>query len=101
MIELIETDKGLELRPDDLEALAEARNIIEALESNLANGWETVDPAEIEALTDGTIISQEADRDDHGTLKKIGVVYWDANYAVTDTLDELKAGKTVIWQKGE
>ena len=46
MIELVKTANSLELRPDDLEALADARDLDEALESNLCNG------APVDALAD-------------------------------------------------
>ena len=97
MIELKKTESGLQLIPDDLEALAEARDIHEALESNLGNGWASIPPEDIGALTDGTIITDDWDMDDDGVMSCPGTVYWDANYAVTDTLAELREGRTVVW----
>lgn len=100
MIELQKTDQGLRLVPDDLEALQEAQSLDEALESNLCNGWTRIQPEQIGALTDGFLISDDWDEDDHGKVTRLGSVWWDADYAVTDTLAELKAGRTVIWRSG-
>jgi hypothetical protein len=97
MIDLKKTENGLQLIPDDLEALAEARDITEALETQLCNGWTTVDPSDIGALTDGTIITDDWDLDDDGEMNCPGTVYWDSNYAVTDTLEQLRKGETVVW----
>lgn len=101
MIELVKTANALELRPDDLETLADARDLDEALESNLCNGWRRVQPEECGAMTDGFLITDDWEDDDHGTLTHLGTVYWDANYMVTDTLDELREGKTVRWTASE
>lgn len=99
MIELRVTETHLELIPDDSEALEDASTLNEALEYHLANGWDIVDPSEVGALTDGTIISQEVQRNDDGEIQNIGTIYWDKQYETVDTLAELKAGKTVKWIK--
>lgn len=97
MITLRKTASGLVLEPDDLDSLQEAADLPEALESNLCNGWEVIAPEECGALTNGIIITDDYDRNDHGNLTHLGTVYWDANYAVRSALDELKAGRTVTF----
>jgi|DEB0MinimDraft_10_1074344.scaffolds.fasta_scaffold235938_1 hypothetical protein len=102
MLELIEHPASLELRPDPecLEELAECTDLWEALEHFLCNGWEIIAPEEVGALTDGLIISNDYSRDDLGNLDELGRVFWDADYAVTDTLAELQAGRSVRWVVG-
>ena len=102
MIELIKTDKGLTLVPVDLEALANAIDIHDALESNLCNGWRRILPTAAQAqrmalLTDCYLLTDDWEDDDQGTLTKLGRVYWDADYQVTDTLELLRKGETVTW----
>jgi hypothetical protein len=101
MVELIERESKLELRPDPgcAEDLADCRDLMDALEHHLCNGWDSIDPCECGALTDDRtwIITQEATRDDSGTLTGLGKVYWEANYAIEDALAELQAGRSVFW----
>lgn len=68
------------------------------LEWHLGNGWERLAPEEIGALTScEVILSEEADRDDHGNLTKVGRVYWHPNYMVEDLIDTiLEKGEIVL-----
>lgn len=99
MVELVKTPTHLEIKPTDIEALQEARDIHEALEHHLCNGWRSIEPEEIGALTEATIITDDYQEDDHGNLTQLGSVYWDSDYQVTDALDELRNGKTVRWDR--
>ena len=96
MIQLELLPKGLRLIPLDLEALADARDIYDALERQTCNGWEWVRPEECGALTDGDILTEDCTRDDRGKLTQLGRVYWDSEYQVQDTLEELRAGRPVV-----
>jgi hypothetical protein len=62
------------------------------IEWHLGNGWKYLDPMEIGALTDSLILTDEAERNDHGELVKLGDVYWFPDYAVTCELNEMLAG---------
>jgi len=85
--------------PEEKEDLADCKDIYEALEYQLCNGWERIAPEECGALTsdDTLIISEEGERDDDGTLTKLGKVYWDADYAVRCALEELQKGNEVTF----
>lgn len=100
MVKLKITSAGLELIPDDHEALQDENTLIDALETNLANGWSTIDPPDIGGLTEATIISDDVSFDDDGMITHLGDVYFDHDYQIRDTLEQLKAGKTVVWRKG-
>jgi hypothetical protein len=63
--------------------------LCDLLEDHLANGWEFIYPAEIGALTDSLLISDEAVRSDQGHLTELGTVYWFPDYAVRSELDDL------------
>lgn len=97
MVTLKKTKDNLLIYPDDLETLAECRDLSEAFESALCNGWEWIAPEEIGALTSGEIITDDSSRDDHGKLIAIGRVYWNAEYECLDTLADLQAGHAVSW----
>jgi hypothetical protein len=103
LVTLVETapdvhgDNQLILRPrpgagDDIR---ECRSLLDVLEHELCNGWETVDPADIGAMTDGEIISQEITRDDDGEITALGRVYWFADYQVVDPIATLLDGSPV------
>jgi hypothetical protein len=68
------------------------------LEDHMGGEWEFVLPEEVGALTDATIISKEAERDDNGELFKIGRVYAHMNYQVEDPIETWASGKDVIFQ---
>lgn len=97
MVTFRETDAGLEIIPDDPAELADARTLSDAFDSQLANGWSWIDPAEIGALTGGEIITAEDQRNDAGELVALGRVYWNSEYAIASTLERLQAGETVRW----
>lgn len=59
------------------------------IEPELSGVWEVIRPEEIGALTSSLILSDEAERDDHGRLIRVGRVYWNPDYAVTDEVEAL------------
>lgn len=61
----------------------------ELIEYQLGNGWEYVQPEEVGALTDGVLLTNDSQRDDHGKLLKIGRVFWDSNYQVRSAVRDL------------
>jgi hypothetical protein len=76
------------------------RALFEVCEHQLCNGWETVAPEEIGALTGCEfIITDDAQRDDHGKLLRLGSVYWNPNYAVEDEIDSLLSNGQIILQE--
>lgn len=69
------------------------------IEYQLGNGWETIAPEEIGALTDAIIISDECERDDHGDLIKCGRVYSNIDYyQVESDIDRLLRNGELIWK---
>ena len=96
------TDDGREEIADLLASgLDDHRIFFDLAEDFLANGWETIRPEEVGALTDATIISDDCERNDAGDIVKIGRVWWDANYAARSTVGELANGNTVVWPAGD
>ena len=97
------------VRPDGREEIAElaekteARGgindaVCEAFDYQLCNGWEWIDPAEVGALTDALILTDDADRDDHGKLVACGRVYSNIDrYQVDNDLVVLRDRGEVIW----
>lgn len=101
VLELTETPRELVItvREGCADALDDCESIEDALEHQLCNGWSRIAPEECGALTDGLIITREDERNDHGELVKLGTVYWNANYQVTDALEELKAKGRVTFTR--
>lgn len=62
---------------------------LELIEYQLCNGWETIKPEECGALTDGLILTDDAERNDDGDLIALGRVYWDSQSAVKSAAREL------------
>ena len=73
----------------------------EALESLIENGWDYVQPSEIGALTDSTILSDEAERNDYGDLQSVGRIFWDADYMVENPLDAMRTKEGHLYAKVE
>ena len=68
---------------------------LDLIEYQLCNGWETIQPEECGALTDGLLVTDDAQRDDDGKLTALGRVYWDERYAIRSAAKELyETGKT-------
>lgn len=80
--------------------MTDDRLFSELAEDFLANGWETIPPEDVGAMTDATIISDECERSDTGEVERVGRAWWDANYAVRSTIGELGNGRTVVWPAG-
>jgi len=110
MVEFKETNDGLEiiLLPEGKEELDDmfdgqvspnkdllfwkkpAESIfLDLIEYQLGNGWSVVNPEDVGALTDGLLLSPDAEYNDHGELVAVDTVYWDSNYQVESLLDEL------------
>ncbi len=89
------TNLGREFIDD---ALANGTNIdsdefmTDLFEGKLCNGWELLRPEEIGALTGAPILSDETERDDSGSLKKLGRVYWFPNYQIESPI-------RTLWEK--
>ena len=64
-------------------------DIYDLMEDFLQNGWETVNPEDIGALTSGELISDPN-----------GNVYWHERYQIEDMVEELQKGQTVLMQYG-
>jgi hypothetical protein len=81
-------DLVIVVRPDvlvEIESLLakpEAEAIGELLEYHISNGWESLNPDDINALVGETavILSDEVERDDRGDLVKVGRIFWHTNY---------------------
>jgi hypothetical protein len=67
----------------------------ELLEDHLTNGWEFLEPAEIGALTDAPIISQDVLRNEQGDIVLVGRVFWFSNYQVEDPLETFVRDRSV------
>ena len=62
----------------------------ELLEFHLCNGWDTLNPEDIGALTScPLILSEEVERDDNGKVTNVGQVYWHPNYMIEDPVKTL------------
>jgi len=75
---------------------------IDFLEVALGNGWSTVPPEDIGALTDATIVSQDGFVGDDGKWYphpevEAPIVYAHMNYAVEDPVEMWAEGKPVFW----
>lgn len=75
---------------------------IDFLEVALGNGWSTVPPEDIGALTDATIVSQDGFVGDDGKWYphpevETPIVYAHMNYAVEDPVEMWAEGKPVFW----
>lgn len=81
--------------PNALGDIAECADLWDVLEYQLCNGWDRIAPEEIGALTDGPIISQDSQRDDHGNLVKCGRIYWHERYQIENPVEVLASGKPV------
>jgi hypothetical protein len=93
---------GIDLIPDDREALADATDFADALTCDTGapgcNGWMLLDPCAIGALTDGEILSDEVEFDPiTGEIMTVGRVYWNCRYECEDVMERLRNGETVHW----
>lgn len=74
--------------------------LLQLLEFHLCNGWDSINPEHIGALTDSLIISDEIEYDDRGEeVVEGGRVYWHPNYMVEDPIQTLLE-KGVFWMTG-
>jgi hypothetical protein len=107
-LELQEVEEGLKLTltPDGREEIAdlpetvlEDEILFTLLEDHLGNGWDLILPEDLGALTSGNILGRDIERDDENKIVHIGQVYWDSEYQVQSSVGQLKAGKSVTWQR--
>lgn len=78
--------------------IPEEEAIHELLEDHLCNGWESVRPEEVGALTSATLLAYDVERDDKGELTFAGSVYWDQNYQVRSTIRTLYEEGEIVWK---
>lgn len=100
-------DLAIVLTPEGQEeigrAIAQGQNIdseqfmCDLFEHPLCNGWEWIRPEEIAALTDAPIVSDRTERDEDGTLVKIGRVYWFPSYQIESPVQTLYDAGRVIF----
>lgn len=69
--------------------LTSDNKLAEVIEWHIGNGWSFVDPADIGALTEAPILSEDIDYDDHGNVQHVGAVYWYSEYEVKDPVAQL------------
>lgn len=94
------TEEGRERAQELLDSgVGEIQGIPEMLEDLVSNGWEFINPEEIGALTEGEIISNDVSRDEDGEIVDVGIVYWNSDYAITNTLGKWAEGEPVKWSK--
>ena len=72
----------------------------EILEHSICNGLSYVQPEDIGALTDATILSDDSP-DDDGNFHPDAQFFWDCNYQVTDWTETLKETGTFTFTKGD
>ena len=69
--------------------------MLDLLEDHLCNGWTSLTPDEIGALTScDLILSDDVTLNDEGDVINVGRVYWHPNYAVEDELETLRTTGT-------
>jgi len=90
------TDDGRR-EAEEIRTMPEEDALADLLEDHFGAGWEWVAPEEIGALTSAMILTNDATRDDSGKLTGIGRVYWDPQYQVRSTVEDLLDGE-VVWQ---
>jgi hypothetical protein len=95
-LEMVLTEDGRQ-EIDELRKLPEEEAMSTLLEDHLGNGWEWLAPEEIGALTSAMILTWDAERDDEGKLKRAGPVYWDPDYQVRSTVEELAKSGRATW----
>lgn len=119
------TNRGLTMSPSP-EGITQAREMLEDremtrpghrrrgaldeqadfLEVAMGNGWAYVNPEDVGAMTDATIISQDGFIGDNGKWYphpdvERPVVYAHMNYAVEDPIEKWAAGESVFWVADE
>jgi hypothetical protein len=67
------------------------------MEYHLCNGWDSVRPEEIGALTSCPfILSDDVERDERGELVTAGTVYWYEQYQIDSPVEELARNGRVV-----
>lgn len=91
-LKIVLTDAGRKELPDIVEMFGgiATDQMIEMINYHLCNGWETIQPHEIGALTScPLILNDEVERDEDGNVVKVGRVYWHESYQVEDAFEVL------------
>jgi hypothetical protein len=87
------TDEGREALDDLMELCKHDTTLVmlELLEDHLCNGWTSLRPEQIGALTAcDLILSDRVTCDDEGNVTHVGRVFWHPNYEVEDALETLR-----------
>jgi hypothetical protein len=98
LTKFIETENGLRIVLTDEGKNDSPETFEEAIEYELCNGWELLQPEEIGALTSAPILATNTLRDDDGGLVDAGRVYWFPNYCVENELETLLLSGEVFFQ---
>lgn len=96
---LTPTEEGKEFAQELIDNGKNVENfgIYDMLEDFFGNGWESLNPEEVGALTEGALIAQDVERDEDGNFVDVGTIYWDSNYMVQDCVAEWAKGNSVTW----
>lgn len=104
MVEFEVKDRALHIKllpeaREDVEALRGQNAFGEVIEHQLGNGWQWVQPEDIGALTSAPILSDEVEYDDGGEITKVGRVFYFADYALRDEIEDLLARGEVVFRQ--
>lgn len=99
-LRFILTSEGKELLEELDNAGEDEFRMFEALlEEFFSNGWAYVYPEEIGALTNADIITDSATYSNDGELISVGYVYYDPDYQIYSTIDELRKSGKYEWKR--
>jgi hypothetical protein len=72
------------------------------LEWHLSNSeWTFARPEDIGALTSAPVLSDEVEQDEHGTVTRVGRVFWWAQYEVKDAVETLLRDGQILLTRGD
>ncbi len=84
---------------EEWEDKSTSRATYDLLEHQLCNGWDTIRPEEVGALTEAFIISDDTARDDQGKLVECGRVYSNIDYyQIESDVERLLRLGELIWR---
>lgn len=105
LVDIQKDKKGnlvLRLTTEGREDLTPEADLFDVLEYQRCNSsLEFLQPEEIGALTSSEILSDEVERDDQGTLLKVGAVYWYPDYAVSNPVEVLLQKGRVVFTRAD
>lgn len=73
--------------------------IYHLLECFWTNGWNMPRPEQIGALTDGNLITDDWEQNDNDEYIHLGDVFWEENYMVRSTVDDLLESGVCYWSR--